>query len=136
MGAPKKPLVFLTTPAGCFVPTSHALNSDGYFRFRLTGRGLVMFHRLILEARGVYIPDGFEVDHLYNNRTCANPAHLRVIDGTAHAVHTKRSRYAERKETASRAWGAHSLSGTELAAQHEVSVSAACRWIREWSDAD
>ena len=44
-----RPLRFVTTDCGCFVPLSHKLNPDGYFRKRWGdgpgGKVIEMFHR-------------------------------------------------------------------------------------------
>ena len=65
-----KPLVLKRLENGCIIPTSHKLNADGYFRYRLpnwVGKGrapLVMYHRYVWEkARGA-IPEGYEIDHI------------------------------------------------------------------------
>jgi hypothetical protein len=58
-----KPLVFITTEDGCFIPLSHRLNPDGYFRKRF-GKELEMFHRLIWRANKGEIPIGYEINHL------------------------------------------------------------------------
>ena len=49
-----KPLKFKLLENGCVIPTTHKLNSDGYFRYHRPGnckgrKPLVMLHRLVWE---------------------------------------------------------------------------------------
>ena len=60
-----KPLKFKLLENGCVIPTTHKLNSDGYFRYHRPGIGkgrkpLVMFHRLVWEKTYGEIPEGYE----------------------------------------------------------------------------
>lgn len=91
-----------------------------------------MFHRVVLEMRGVSIPPGHEVDHHCKNRGCSNPDHLQVLQRTDHLVATNKERYAPTKRAAHAHWVASRCTGAALAAQYGVSLSNACRWIREW----
>lgn len=89
-------LFFITTEEGCFVPLSHKLNADGYFRKRWGGKGLPplmeMFHRTIYRMHFGEIPEGYEVDHKCGMRPCCNPRHLRAIPGDDHAIESNRAR--------------------------------------------
>lgn len=133
-----KPLKFATTESGCIVPTSHKLNKDGYFRYTFRsptgGRGIKkMYHRHVWETHnGREIPEGYEIDHICNNRACQNIAHLQILDRTTHLVKTNRSRYADRKEKAKAYWLETKCSGAELADKFGVSFSSGCSWIRGW----
>jgi hypothetical protein len=76
---------------GCFIPTSHKLNADGYFRKRLgssrkDGDAIEMFHRVMWKHFNGEIPDGYEVDHLCGNRACFNVEHLSCVNGSVHAA--------------------------------------------------
>ena len=133
-----KPLVLKRLENGCIIPTSHKLNADGYFRYRLpnwVGKGrapLVMYHRYVWEkARGV-IPEGYEIDHICKNRACCNIEHLQMLEGSQHARKDNHLRYKKRKEKAKEYWSKTHCSGASLASLVGVSFSAACRWIREW----
>ena len=119
----------------CFVCTSHAKNRDGYIRIRYNGR-LTMLHRLVLQMRGLAIPEGYEVDHLCRNRACSNPQHLAIKTRKQHLTETNQHRYAGRKEIARLYWHANpSTSGTLLADAFGVEEGTAYRWIREWKQA-
>lgn len=90
-------LVFITTEGGCFVPLSHRLNPDGYFRKawgnqRSGDRHLEMFHRTVYRMHHGEIPEGFEVDHTCGLRCCCNPAHLKSLEGSEHAAKSNRER--------------------------------------------
>lgn len=129
------PLVFITTSSGCFVPLSHKLNPDGYFRKvwgTSAGKVYEMFHRFIWRAHHGDIPDGHEIDHTCKTRACCNVNHLRCIPGTQHAIETNETRYAARKALAKARWEFTRCTGTALAGDFGVSVSQACRWVREW----
>lgn len=133
-----KKIILETTEGGCIVPTSHKLNADGYFRTRdprYTGGGrapLVMYHRYVWELSNEKIPEGFEVDHICRNRACCNVEHLQLLGVSEHKVKTNKERYAERKTYAKMYWSLSDCTGTELADVMNVTVSTACRWIREW----
>lgn len=101
-----RPLVFVSTEQGCFVPISHALNPDGYFRkkwgnARYGNHVAEMFHRFIWRAHGNSIPDGHEIDHKCKNRACCNVKHLQCIPGGQHASESNRDRKGFRS------WGPH-----------------------------
>ncbi len=91
-----RPLSFATLPTGCFINTSHKVNPDGYFRYnlggRLNGRPL-MFHRIMWELKYGPIPDGYEINHLCNNRGCCNTDHLECINGSEHKTLTNTERW-------------------------------------------
>lgn len=131
MSSGKRPLRFITTDGGCFVCVSHKVNQDGYFRKRWKG-AVEMFHRFIYRAHFGEIPAGFEVDHICRNRACCNPGHLRALSKADHLIHTNKTRYSKRKDTAKSYWIDHRCTGTRLATVAGVSLSSACRWIREW----
>lgn len=85
-----KPLKAIITEGGCFVPVSHSLNHDGYFRKRYESsrkskKSLEMFHRTMWKHFNGEIPEGYEIDHKCKNRACFNVAHLQCIDGSLHA---------------------------------------------------
>lgn len=126
----------MTTECGCFVPLSHKLNPDGYFR-KLWGNTRAkpvaeMFHRFIYRAHKGEIPAGYEVDHLCNNRACCNPEHLEAIDGSAHAIKSNEERYRERHDAAKAYWLEHRCTGTALGGLYGVDLSTACGWIKGW----
>lgn len=137
-----KPLETVRTEEGCIVSTSHKLNHDGYLRvrdYRYTGKGrkpLIMIHRLVYEENFGEIPEGFEVHHKCHNRACFNPEHLEIVPIPDHKVTHNSTRYIERKNKAHEYWSEAGCSGTELAEVFEVSVSSACKWIREWKRRD
>lgn len=87
---------------GCFVPVSHTLNHDGYFRkswgnARTGDRHTEFFHRTIYRLHNNIdaIPQGFEIDHKCRNRACANPSHLRLIDKKTHRELTNKQRKSD-----------------------------------------
>lgn len=133
-----RPLQFIELEGGCFVPITHRLNHDGYFRKRWKkksmGNVVEMFHRFIWRAHHGDIPEGQEVDHVCGNRACCNPQHLRLLEGLDHTVHTNRTRYADRKDAAKDFWINNPCTGTRLGELFGVSFSAACQWIREWRE--
>lgn len=124
-------LVFVTTESGCMCCVSHKLNADRYFRKRW-GDVAEMLHRFIYRAHKGKIPEGYEVDHLCNNRACCNPEHLQAIPGSEHTIKTNSTRYRGRKDLAFLYWQTHRCTGTRLADVFGVSFSIACRWIRDW----
>lgn len=95
---PTKPLAFTTLPTGCYIPTSHKTNHDGYFRYtfgsyRKGEKKAVMFHRYLWEAVRGPIPDGFEINHKCRNRACCNLDHLECLPGSDHASLSNKERY-------------------------------------------
>ena len=96
--ANSRPLQFLSLETGCFIPLTHRLNADGYFRKRWTAAGknvLEMFHRFIWRAHKGDIPEGFEINHLCGCRSCCNIKHLECIEGSQHAILSNVERYQD-----------------------------------------
>ncbi len=122
---------FVTLECGCFVCVSHKLNPDGYLRKRWVDV-FEMFHRFIFRAHNEEIPEGYEIDHMCNNRACCNKDHLRAIPGDEHTRHTNQTRYLERYEAAKLHWIESKVTGTKLGEIFGVSISNACLWIRQW----
>lgn len=129
----RKPLVAVTLQSGCFIPLSHALNQDGYFRKR-SANDIEMFHRTMWRHHGGVIPEGYEIDHICGNRACFNVKHLRTLIRKDHLIHTNKTRYSSRKKRAYEAWVSsdQTLTGTELGKMFGVTYSTGCRWVREW----
>jgi len=132
-----RPLRFERLATGCFVPVSHQLNPDGYYRkSRKVGDHMVseMFHRFIFRAHHKLdeIPSGLEIDHLCGVRCCCNVNHLQMLPRAEHLEATNRERYALKHCAAQLFWRWTQCSGTELGKQFGVTPSTGCRWIREW----
>lgn len=125
-------LVLEVTSTGCIVPTSHALNHDGYFRKRIKG-DLVLYHRHCWSLINGEIPEGYEIDHKCKNRACCNVEHLQQMTSKEHRSKDNAMRYLPEQEYAMSYWIANRCSGTELAGILGLSLSTACRWIRKWN---
>lgn len=91
-----KALRFVKMGDGCYVPLSHKLNRDGYFRKRWKD-SLEMFHRFIWRAKKGEIPEGYEINHLCGCRACANVDHMECIPGEEHTIKTNEERYVDRQ---------------------------------------
>lgn len=127
----------------CYVCVSHAYNADGYlykaWKDEALGRKVrEPFYRLMLQAKmgWDHWPEGLEANHKCGNRGCNNPAHLQALGRSDHKAVTNSERYADRNETARLHWMVYGSTGTELAERFGVSVSCACRWIRQWNAED
>lgn len=128
---------FETTPQGCFIPTSHKLNQDGYFRkYWDTEEGGVkeFFHRFIYRAHYGEIPEGYEVDHKCRTRACSNPDHLQILTRSAHKAKTNVERSAARIARAKAYWLEHTCVGRVLAEKYGVSESQGCKWITRFKE--
>lgn len=123
-----KPLIFVTTEDGCYIPLTHRLNNDGYFRKRWHD-GLEMFHRFIWRAKRGEIPEGYEINHLCGCRSCSNIDHLECIDGTEHTIKTNKERYSEVNEEAKKLWKTTGCSASRLA---DIYGWKAYKWVRKW----
>ena len=129
----RKPLVATVTDGECFIPLSHKLNGDGYFRKRHKD-GVEMFHRTIWKHHGGTIPEGYEIDHKCRTRACFNVEHLRCIPREVHLNHTNRTRYIERYRRAFKYWSYFNgdVTGVHMGEKFGVSNGQASRWIRDW----
>lgn len=125
-----KPLVFITTENGCYIPISHRLNHDGYFRKRVKG-DLEMFHRFIWKAYHGDIPKDFEINHLCGNRSCQNVKHLECIHGKEHAIKTNKERYSDINAEAKHLWETGKFSAASLANKYGW---RAYKWVRRWKN--
>ena len=59
-----------------------ARNARGYGVIGIGGHdgSTVLVHRLLFESRFGAVPVGMDLDHVCRNPSCANPAHLEVVD--------------------------------------------------------
>jgi len=59
-------------------------NGVGYGEIRVKDKKIYA-HRWSYEYYRGAIPDGYQVHHLCNNRSCVNPAHLEIVTPKEHA---------------------------------------------------
>lgn len=130
-----RPIKFVEFEGGCWIPLSHKLNQDGYFRKMWNNKEegwlRVMMHRAIWEIRNGPIPEGYEVDHVCRCRACCNPDHLQILDRTTHLVKTNKERYKFRNDKAKEDWK-EGMDATGIAEKYEVNRQTALKWIRNW----
>lgn len=69
--------------SGCWIWHA-ATSSTGYAAFN-GGDGPVLGHRWIYERAVGAIPEGMQIHHVCETRTCVNPEHLKLMDPSAHA---------------------------------------------------
>lgn len=128
MGRPAIAIKFIEFDGGCQVPLNMRMNKDGYFRKRWHP-DIEMFHRFIWRARKGEIPEGYEINHLCQNRACQNVEHMECIDGTEHAVKTNVGRYTHIHEEARKVWESTKCKATDLA---KIYGWSAYGWVRQW----
>lgn len=127
------PIKFKTTEEGCYIPTTHKLNEDGYFRksWRVEGKNVLeFFHRFIYRVHYGDIPEGHEVDHMCRNRACSNPEHLQLLTISNHKAKTNTERSALRIAEARRHWLKYRCTGVALGREFGASSGTGCRWIQ------
>ncbi len=56
----------------------------GYGHVRIDKRGY-MAHRVVYELEVEFIPEGYVIDHLCENPSCVNPAHLEAVSNATNA---------------------------------------------------
>lgn len=67
-------------PASPCEEIDRPVGTHGYYNTTSFGEGRTEFHhRYIYRTYVGLIPDGWEVDHLCNNRKCLNPEHLEAV---------------------------------------------------------
>jgi len=83
--------------AGRSGPPGFPEHAYGRYWATLKPRRCQIAHRFAYEfARGP-IPEGFEVDHLCDNKLCVNPAHLELVTHQQNCKRRKRSRPLPKK---------------------------------------
>lgn len=92
-------------------------DTDGYGRVKVAGRRY-QAHRVLYEASGFTIPEGYVLDHRCRVRLCVNPAHL---DPITNAENRRRSSRLTREDVA--AIRESDKKGTEIAAEYGISCS-------------
>lgn len=70
-------------PGGCWVWRANKV-WGGYGHIRV-GKRMILAHRIAYEFANGDIPDGKQIDHVCHNRSCVNPAHLRVASNKENA---------------------------------------------------
>lgn len=98
MGSSRRPLRFIRLEGDCYIPISHKVNKDGYFRYWLYGNKHKFMHRIIWESWYGEVPEGYEIDHICGTRSCCNLDHLRVLSRKNHKVLTNKTRKSTKKE--------------------------------------
>jgi hypothetical protein len=82
--------------ADCWIWTGALHGNTGYAIFGVSKGKTTAAHRFAYEDAVGPIPPGYHVDHLCFNRTCVNPAHLRVVTQAQNNQHysgpTKRNK--------------------------------------------
>lgn len=74
--------VAVKSPGECWLwlaAVGNVEHNDGYGRFGVTSRHIVLAHRMSYELSIGPIPNGLTLDHLCMVRACVNPAHLEPV---------------------------------------------------------
>lgn len=67
----------------CWIWTG-SKDPKGYGNYYITRKKCVKAHRFYYARYKEPIPDGFEIDHLCNVKSCVNPEHLIALTRLAH----------------------------------------------------
>jgi len=109
----------------CWLWLGAKARKTGYGRFTVNRKRRLCAHQFAYEINKGPIPAGLEVDHLYRNRLCVNPAHLEAV---THRENNNRgigiSANNARKEFCK--YG-HALSGTNLYVYRGMRQCKTCR---------
>jgi len=73
---------------GCWV--WHGQHVSGYTRVKYRGKNKRV-HRVAYELRYGLVPDGLELDHTCNNKTCWNPDHVEPVTHQENCIRTSHS---------------------------------------------
>lgn len=137
--ASTRALRFHRLEGDCLVCLSHCRRPDGYFRKEWqTDQGTVIeyFHVFIYRMHFGGVPDGYEIDHICNNRACCNPKHLRPLTVSQNRTRKNTSHTMIKFEEAQDYWLRHKPSNRVLGETFDVSRMTATRWINKWSTLD
>lgn len=99
-------------PAQCW-RWQGATDKDGYGVFSPSGKGTVRVHRWAYEQLVGPIPDGLVLDHLCEQRDCANPQHTRPTTNRNNVLRSATSPSAVNARKAECHQG-HALAGDNL----------------------
>lgn len=117
--------------SGCWVWLRH-VDIDGYGKCRLRVDGSFVYtaHRVGYLAAHDRVPEGAEIDHVCNVRSCVNPAHLRALP---HAENVRRADHVtnHRNRVKTHCHRGHELSGHNVVLERSNGRTARkCRACR------
>lgn len=78
-------------PDDCWPWTGWCDPKSGYGQYAIPGFGKTTAHRAVYQARVGPIPEGLVLDHLCENTSCVNPAHMRVCTQRENLLRSERT---------------------------------------------
>lgn len=93
-------------------PWTSWMNSKGYGKFKLCGWHSSA-HRIAYAVTHGEIPEGYDIDHICNNRACCNPSHLQAISHRENVLRSENT-IAGRQSRQTHCKRGHPLSGDNL----------------------
>lgn len=118
----------------CFIPKGE-VTKLGYIRL-WNGGNRILAHRAYYEFVHGKVPDGMELDHKCNNRSCANVAHLQVVTHTENMRRSSQTKLTVDIVKDMKAMAADGIGYKEIGEKYNVTKQCAWQAVKgkNWRD--
>jgi hypothetical protein len=119
----------------CIIPKGEVTRL-GYIRLWNKGNRILAHKKAYQEVHGD-VPEGYEIDHVCKNRSCANVSHLRVVSHTENMRNSDQTKLTLEKAKEILFLRGQGISMYKIAKQFDVTPQCVWRIVhkKNWKDA-